>query len=449
MKPIKYALVGVLALITALWSLSDTMFPEQITWFALRKPIVQYSGIIAIVAMSLAMILATRPVWLEKPLDGLDKMYRLHKWLGITALSSAVVHWWFAKGTKWMVGWGWLARPERGKRPEIDPATLEGWLITQRHHAEIIGEWAFYVAAILLVLALIKWFPYHWFAKTHKWLAALFLGFVFHSFVLMNFSYWTEPVGIVVALCLIAGTVSAVLVLLGKVGKQRKVAGKVAALKHYPEAATLEVTIELESGWRGHAAGQFAFVTFADKPHPFTIASAWDKEKGSRLVFLIKALGDYTEALPRTLQIGQSAVVEGPYGRFTFDGSRARQIWVGAGCGVTPFLAKLEALAKERGTTADVSDQPIDLFHPVAVCPPDMEQKLKEAAEAAGVRLHLIVSPRDGFLTGERIRSLVPDWKNASLWFCGPAAFGQTLRADFAAQGVSLSNFHQELFEMR
>ncbi|MCL2021353.1 MAG: ferric reductase-like transmembrane domain-containing protein [Betaproteobacteria bacterium] len=450
MRAIQYTLVGILLLVTALWSLADSLFPQTFTWFAfLHGGLVQYTGVLVIAAMSAAMVLATRPVWLEKWLGGLDKMYRLHKWLGITALTGAVVHWIGARGVKWLVEWGWMARPERGNRPEL--SGLEAWLTTQRKLAETIGEWAFYIIAILLVLALIKKFPYHWFAKTHKWLAALFLAFVFHSIVLVKFAYWTEPIGIVVALCLLAGTVSAVLVLLGKVGKQRKVTGKIAALKHYPDAATLEVTIALEPGWQGHAAGQFAFVSFGGKPHPFTIASAWNKDK-SHLVFLIKALGDYTGDLPKTLQIGQAAIVEGPYGRFTFESDRTRQIWIGAGIGITPFLARLEALAKERGTASAgqaAGETGIDLFHPVAECPPEMEQKLRALAEEAGVRLHLIISPRDGFLNGERIRSLVPDWKNASLWFCGPAAFGQTLRVDFAAEGASTRNFHQELFAMR
>jgi nitronate monooxygenase len=53
-------------------------------------------------------------------------MYRLHKWLGITALVAAVAHWWLAQGTKWMVGWGWLTRPARGPRePITDP--LRAW----------------------------------------------------------------------------------------------------------------------------------------------------------------------------------------------------------------------------------------------------------------------------------------------------------------------------------
>ncbi len=45
-------------------------------------------------------------------------------------------------------------------------------------------------------------------------------------------------------------------------------------------------------------AGQFAFVTLhADEgAHPHTISSAWAQD--GRLTFIIKALGDYTRALP-------------------------------------------------------------------------------------------------------------------------------------------------------
>lgn len=43
--------------------------------------------------MSLAMILTVRPVFVERFLGGLDKVYRLHKWLGISALIMSVSHW--------------------------------------------------------------------------------------------------------------------------------------------------------------------------------------------------------------------------------------------------------------------------------------------------------------------------------------------------------------------
>jgi ferredoxin-NADP reductase len=42
--------------------------------------------------------------------------------------------------------------------------------------------------------------------------------------------------------------------------------------------------------------------------------------------------------------------------------------------------------------------------------------------------------------------SLLP---GASIWFCGPAAFGQSVRAGLVAQGLAASDFHQELFCIR
>ncbi|RUU49200.1 ferric reductase, partial [Mesorhizobium sp. M2C.T.Ca.TU.002.02.1.1] len=62
----------------------------------------------------------------------------------------------------------------------------------------------------------------------------------------------------------------------------------------------------------------------------------------------------------------------------------------------------------------------------------------------------VFVDARDGRLTGDRIRAEVPEWRMASIWFCGPAGFGEALRKDFAAQGLPVGErFHQELFAMR
>ena len=75
--------------------------------------------------------------------------------------------------------------------------------------------------------------------------------------------------------------------------------------------------------------------------------------------------------------------------------------------------------------------------------------RLTADAAAAVVRLHLLVSSRDGRLNGERIRSVVPDWQSASIWFCGPSEFGEALRKDFLAHGLPAERYHQELFQMR
>ena len=93
MKTIKLLFLSSLLLLSAAWLLADTLLPDPLTYFSFRKVFIQYSGVLATGVMSLAMLLAIRPKWLEPRMHGLDKMYRLHKWLGIAALLLGFAHW--------------------------------------------------------------------------------------------------------------------------------------------------------------------------------------------------------------------------------------------------------------------------------------------------------------------------------------------------------------------
>jgi predicted ferric reductase len=352
---------------------------------------------------------------------------------------------------KWAVGYGWLARPTRGERP-VFGNPVEAFLAAQRGSAESLGEWAFYAAVILIVLALVRYFPYHYFYKTHRLLAVVYLVLVYHAVVLTDFGYWTAPVGVVVALLLAFGTWAAAVVLVRRVGVTRQMRGKIASIRYYPGVRTLETAIDVPKGWPGHKPGQFAFVTsnLSEGAHPYTIASGWN-EKTPRITFITKELGDHTSRLREELQVGQDMKIEGPYGCFTFDDACPRQIWIGGGIGITPFVAHMKHIAIQRAAgQADLPEKQIDLFHSTADYDEDAIRNLTADAEAAGVRLHVLVGSRDGRLTGDGIRAEVPDWREASIWFCGPAGFGEALRKDFAAKGFDVKRcFHQELFAMR
>lgn len=430
--------MGWLALNPAIFSASG--------FFPLREQIVQLSGFLAMAAMSVAMMLSLRPRGPERPFGGLDKMYRLHKWLGIGALILAVTHWLWSNAPKWAVGLGLLAPPERGPRPEItDP--VRAFLMSLRGTAEGLGEWAFYATVVLIAIALVKLIPYRPFRFSHRLLPLAYLVLVFHFVVLLDYAMWVTPVGWITAVLLAGGSFAAVISLLGMIGHGRKVPAEIAALNFYRGTRSLEVTLRLGPGWPGHRAGQFAFVTSnkAEGAHPYTIASAWNPED-SALTVVAKELGDHTTGLSSRLKPGQKVAVEGPYGCFTFDDDCPRQIWVAGGIGITPFLARLKEIAANSG-------QPhpeIDLFHATRDVDEDGLARLGAEAKAAGVHLHLWIEARDGFLTSEAIRKAVPDWREASLWFCGPVGFGKALRTDFAARGFPIErHFHQELFEMR
>lgn len=446
MKNIKLSLWGILIGLTGLWLLADTFFPDPFVLGKIRHVWVLYSGVIGISIMSFAMILATRPRWLEPILGGLDKSYRLHKWLGITGLVFAILHWGWAKGFKYAVWFGFLERPaRRGQPPGEDELNMVEQLFRTLHGpAEFVGEWAFYAVVILISLALIKRFPYKIFAETHYLIAIVYLVLVFHSAILMEMAYWTQPIGLVVVLLQMAGTYSAIMVMFNLVGRKNKVDGKIEKLEYFPSMHVLETVVKLNGDWRGHHSGQFAFVTHDpnEGAHPYTISSAWDP-KDRRVTFITKALGDYTKQLPDHLQIGQHVMVEGPYGQFTFNDDNKRQIWVGGGIGITPFIARMRQLAQTPG------EQNIDLIHTTTELEPTVAEKLNADVAASKVNLHLLIDSKDGLLTGERLRKMVPDWNSASIWFCGPAGLGQALKEDLIANGLRHQDFHQELFNMR
>ena len=443
MKNIKLTLWGILALITGLWLASDTLLSLPYQFFALRSSLINYTGLVAIGVMSVAMILAVRPVFFEPYLGGLDKMYRLHKWLGITGLIFAVTHWLWTQAPKWLSGLGWIERPARHGSPAEQTSAVLQFFQSQRELAGGLGEWAFYGAVVLIVLALVKRFPYRLFFRTHRLLAIVYLLLVFHSFVLMNSNYWTRPIAPLMAILMLAGSVAALAILFRTVGHKRRMVGLIDGITYHKDIHVLEVVIQLKGRWAGHQAGQFAFVTFdkEEGPHPFTITSSWSGD--GRMFFVIKELGDYTNTLLATLKFGDPVTVEGPYGQFNFASKKTRQIWVGGGIGITPFIARMHSLA----TLPD--GKTIDLFYTTALPDPAAIAKLHKFAREAKVNLHVLVDATDGFLNVERIGQAVPEWASSDIWFCGPARFGQILRRDFIAKGIHAEDFHQELFDMR
>lgn len=239
------------------------------------------------------------------------------------------------------------------------------------------------------------------------------------------------------------GTISAFISLFRRVGVRRRVTGKIEGITRHMANRVLKVAIKVTGPWPGHEAGQFAFVTFdrREGPHPFTISSNWTHN--GKLDFLIKGIGDYTENLADCLRPGDCVIVEGPYGRFNFKGSKPRQIWIAGGIGITPFIARMLALVEH------LEAKPVDLFYSTSSPDEGFIVSVRKLSESANVRLHVVVPARDGRLNAERIRNLIPEWKSAAFWFCGPAGFGRSLQHDLKSEGLTPNDFHQELFDMR
>ncbi|MBN8829218.1 MAG: ferric reductase-like transmembrane domain-containing protein [Sphingomonadales bacterium] len=427
-KRLALAFAALPLLLTCVWAIGLKANPFAGGFWAIRNVALYYTGILAIGFLSAAVMLAARPVQFESLLGGLDKYYRLHKWFGIAGASLGVVHWLIEILPRSFVSWGWVAARVRRPRPPIEAATGFDPFRDLHEPAVSVGEWVLYLLVALVIVALWKRFPYRYFFKVHRVLAALYLVLVFHAVILLGPAYWSVPVGPLLGALMAGASLAALTSLFRRIGKNRRATGAIEQVEHHQDSGVIEVTVRLETAWPGHRAGQFAFV---------------DARERQELGGLPVGLGDYTRALPDRLFPGQTVAIEGPYGRFDFRTGGERQLWIAGGIGITPFMAGLEMLVEGAGQ-ADV-----DLIYSTRMRNERLMRRLQALADRTGARLHLLVTPPDEPLTVDRLETMVPDWRSAEVWFCGPAPFGEALREAMQANGLPAGRFHQELFAMR
>lgn len=415
----------------------------------LRHDALYLSGLLSIGLMSLAMLLASRPAWLEGPLGGLDRIYRAHKWAGILAASFAGLHWFIDEVVsgilKGLYG-------QAGKVPKLHDGSLQELL---RSPAKDMAEWAIYALLAMVVIALVKQFPYKPWRLLHKAMPILYLMLAFHALVLIPKGYWLQPIGLFMALLLALGIYGSVIALSGRIGRSLQVKGRLEKIEQ-SAPDVLRLDCQLDGRWPGHQPGQFALLTLdldeklGEGHHPFTIASAAIASAGGdqRISFQIKALGDYTRGLAKRLRPGQEIQIEGPYGRFQLgrQDPKARQIWIAGGIGITPFLAWLESLVQhpEQAPQATLyyctRDAATDPFAPrlEALC-----------AKVPGIELKIQCSGRGQRLDAQALLDNQDRQQKTEVWFCGPKGLATALKSGLEAVLGKRLAFHQEVFELR
>jgi predicted ferric reductase len=275
----------------------------------------------------------------------------------------------------------------------------------------------------------------------------IYLALVFHAVWLAPLVWWQQPIGWLMGLLLAGGSFASVLSIKGLIGKSRRVQGSITSILTSIMGIT-EVKCQLEHPWKGHRAGQFAFVTFEPREgaHPFTIASA-DHGNG-QITFHIKGLGDYTRQLGYRLTIGDLVTVEGPYGQFNFKQCKhnAAQVWIAGGIGVTPFLAWLEALQNQREDSLEA-----ELHYSTHDGATDPFVKRLQAAciGLSGIQLQIHDSSQGHKLTAEQLLTQHPKAKVMEVWFCGPSSWANTLEKELRENLQGSLSFRQEAFELR
>ncbi|AMY71329.1 oxidoreductase, flavocytochrome subunit [Frigidibacter mobilis] len=216
-------------------------------------------GAAAVVAMAQTLILAARPRLLEPLFGGLDRMYRVHKWLGISALALMILH--------------------SQIEPDFERVVRETDL---GELASEVGELAFNA---LLALIAVSWFrrlpfvgleiPYQIWRFSHRFMGLLFAVIVFHQ-LFVDLPTGVDPSLSVMlngfGLAGIAAWVQTEFL----APRLRRREFTVSAVT--PQGDTTLVTLAPMGRPMRWRPGQFAFLRAPEaglaEPHPFTIASA-------------------------------------------------------------------------------------------------------------------------------------------------------------------------------
>jgi predicted ferric reductase len=406
-------LIIIISLITPLyWYVGWIAGPNGTAMFS------QYIGSVAIISMAISQMLSTRIVGLETVFGGMDRIYVIHKWLGILAVIAILVH-------------------------DTVDAELSGKETFLTDLGETLGEVSLYGILILVVITIVTFIPYKLWRWTHKFMGAFFVASAIHYILLMKPLDPILPIGIYMLVFCVIGILAYIYTLLPLRGGVRYVVHDVEE-----NNATVSVTLMPVKKGISHRAGQFAFINFElpdyTEVHPFTISSA-PKADGS-VRFTIKRLGDYTSQIGRHLKQGVHANISRSFGHFRRK-NRSPEIWIAGGIGITPFLA----WAHELANSASEPKHPIELFYCVRSKDEAVHLNELQALEQwQNFNLHLVSSKEQGRLTADYIAKTVSfDVASSHAYYCGPEVMRKSMAQGLSKHGLSFSKFHYEEFEIR
>ena len=171
--------------------------------------------------------------------------------------------------------------------------------------------------------------------------------------------------------------------------------------------------------------------------HPYSLSAGPDKKY---LRITVKDLGDHSRSLA-DLTPGTRVIAEGPYGIFTADArSGDHVVLVAGGVGITPVRALLDDLPKHVR---------VDLLYrapkPEALVLHDELDAIARSRPNTRVR-YLVGNRRSYPINAKSLTHLIPDFRTADVYTCGPAELVASVRHAAEVVGIPEQRIHDEAF---
>ncbi len=392
------------------------------------------SGLVAYTMLALTFVLSWRFRFVENAFGGLDKMYIVHAIVGSSAFVFMLIHPIFLV-LKYIPDRVYLAAQ---------------YLLPGSHRSINFGIAASFTTILLMMLTLyFKKMKYNKWKNTHTFFSLTFLFVAIHVFLIkwelatIYFPWYFVYATIVAVAWLGAYAYS---ILWRWANKHKVFEYQISKIIAHNDKAT-EILLTTKGKKISYEAGQFAFFKFksdevSSEPHPFSLASSSKSNNWVRVI--MKHSGDFTNTLPR-LCVGDSVMLEWPYGKFTLNAnSWLKQVWIAWGIGITPFIAMADELVY-------VNDVKVDLYYLVRT--QDDLIGLNYLQEIAKKLPSFLVIPRvsstQWYLDIRDMASISGNLRLCEYYLCWPTGMKETFTKLLRDRGVPSRRLYSEAYTFK
>jgi ferredoxin-NADP reductase len=211
-------------------------------------------------------------------------------------------------------------------------------------------------------------------------------------------------------------------------------------------------------GKRGvrYRAGQYFYVTIRigdhEALHHFTLSSSPTETEQHGFIEFTKRItaSEFSQALDR-MQPGAWASVRGPEGDFTLSPSRRELVFLSGGIGITPLRSMMRFIVDKKLDHDVVLIYGNNTLETTAF----REELDAMAASYGGIRVHYVLSGpqfapdwsgKRGFITGEIVKELVPDYQRRTLYISGPIKMVISLEEQLTGISVPRRQLKRDYF---